>query len=77
MPFKRYLGEGKIELLKCKMELLTSIQLKRLPCWLTSKDQLRKQQETGNKQIRHCYYNQGRNRSKKAICNRPMFWWPD
>ena len=40
MPFESYLGEGKIELLKQKMELSTGIKLKTLPYWLISEDQL-------------------------------------
>lgn len=49
IPLERYLGEGKMELLRQEVELLTGIQLKALPCWLISEDRLREAKTTGNK----------------------------
>ena len=49
MPLERYLGEGKMELLKREVESSTGIQLKTLPRWLISEDRLRQAQITGNK----------------------------
>ena len=43
MSLKRYLGGGKIEVLKREVELSTDIQLKALPHWLISKNRLREQ----------------------------------
>lgn len=40
MPLERYLGERKIEILKREVESSTGIQLKTLPRWLISEDQL-------------------------------------
>ena len=50
MPLERYLGKGKMELLKQEVELSTGIQLKTIPRWLISEDQLRQAQITRNKQ---------------------------
>lgn len=50
MPLERYLGEGKMELLKKEVESATGIELKILSQWLLSKNQLREQQEVNNKQ---------------------------
>ena len=44
------MGEGKMELLKRKIELAKEIQLKALPRWLISENCLKKQQESNNKQ---------------------------
>ena len=41
MHLEKYLGEGKMELLKCKVESSTDIQLKTHPRWLISEDRLR------------------------------------
>lgn len=49
MPFERYLGEGKIELLKREIELSMGIQLKLVPWWLISKNCLQEQQKSSNK----------------------------
>ena len=49
MPLERYLGEGKMELLKREVESATGIQLKSVPRWLISENRLREQQETSNK----------------------------
>ena len=48
MPLRRYLGEGKIELLKKEVELTTKIQLKTTPCWLIHESQLKERQQSGN-----------------------------
>ena len=50
MSLERYLGDGKIELLRWEVESSTKIKLKTLPRWLISKTRLREQQESGNKQ---------------------------
>lgn len=44
MPLDRYLGEGKMELLKWEVESSTGIQLKILLRWLISEDRLREAQ---------------------------------
>ena len=44
-----YLGPGKMELLKRKVESLTGILLKTMPRWLISEDHLKEQQELSNK----------------------------
>lgn len=49
MLLERYLGEGKMELLKREVESSTGIQLKILPRWLISEDRLREAQTTQNK----------------------------
>ena len=49
MPLERYLGEGKMELLKREVESATGIQLKTMPRWLISKSRLKEQQEFSNK----------------------------
>ena len=49
MPLERYLGEGKIELLKREVKSSSGIQLKTLPRWLISEDRLRQAQKTRNK----------------------------
>ena len=49
MPLERYLGEGKMELLKREVESATGIQLKTIPRWLISESRLREQQESNNK----------------------------
>ncbi len=49
MPLERYLGEGKMELLKREVESSTGIQLKTLPRWLINEDRLREVQTNGNK----------------------------
>ena len=41
MPLERYLGEGKMELLKREVESSTGIQLKALPRWLISESRLK------------------------------------
>lgn len=48
MPLERYLGEGKMELLKKEVESATGIELKTLPRWLISESRLREQQEVSN-----------------------------
>ena len=45
MSLDRYLGEGKMELLKREVESSTGIQLKTLPHWLINENRLREQQE--------------------------------
>ena len=49
MSLDRYLGDGKMELLRREAESSTRIQLKTLPPWLINETRLREQQETGNK----------------------------
>ena len=49
MPLERYLGEGKMELLKREVESAMGIQLKSVPRWLISENRLREQQESSNK----------------------------
>ena len=49
MPLERYLGEGKMGLLKREVELATGIQLKTLPRWIISESRLKEQQEFDNK----------------------------
>lgn len=46
---KRYLGAGKMELLKREVESSTGIELKAHPRWLISGNWLQEQQESGNK----------------------------
>lgn len=41
MPLEKYLGEEKMELLRCKVELATGIQLKSLSQWLISENHLK------------------------------------
>ncbi len=50
MSLERYLGEGKMELLKREVESSMGIQLKTLPRWLISEDRLREAQTIGSKQ---------------------------
>ena len=47
MSLERYLNEGNMELLKCKVESSIGIQLKSLPRWLINENRLKEQQETG------------------------------
>ena len=49
MLLERYLGPGKLELLKREVESLTGIPLKTMPQWLINEDCLKEQQETSNK----------------------------
>ena len=49
MPLERYLGEGKMGLLKREVESATGIQLKTLPRWLISESRLKEQQEFDHK----------------------------
>ena len=49
MSLDRYLGPGKLELLKKEVESSTGIQLKTMPRWLISEDRLKEQQEKGSK----------------------------
>ena len=49
MPLDRYLGFGKMELLKREVESSTGVSLKATPRWLISKDRLEEQQATNNK----------------------------
>ena len=49
MPLERYLGEGKMGLLKREVESATGIQLKTLPRWLISESGLKEQLEFDNK----------------------------
>ena len=48
MLLGRYLGEGKMELLKREVKLSTGVQLKTTPCWLIYESRLRERQESGN-----------------------------
>ena len=48
MPLGRYLGEGKMELLKREVESSTGVQLKTTPRWLIHESRLRERQESGN-----------------------------
>lgn len=49
MLLKRNLGPEKMELLKRKVESLTGILLKTMPCWLINEKRLKKQQEVNYK----------------------------
>lgn len=49
MPLKRYLGEGKMEVLKREVESATGIELRVLPRWLINESRLREKQATKNK----------------------------
>ena len=49
MSLERYMGEGKMELLKREVESSTGIELKTIPRWLINEDRLREHQEAGNK----------------------------
>ena len=49
MPLERYLGPGKLEILRREVESSTGILLKTMPRWLISEDRLQEQQETSNK----------------------------
>lgn len=49
MLLSRYLGEGKMELLKREVESSTGIRLKTVPRWLIPENRLRERQESGNK----------------------------
>lgn len=49
MSLERYLGPGKMELLKREVESSTGIPLKATPRWLVNEDRLKEQQETNNK----------------------------
>lgn len=48
MHLSRYLGEGKMELLKREVELSTGIRLKTVPRWLIHENRLRERRESGN-----------------------------
>ena len=48
MPLDRYVGLGKMELLKREVEFSTGVSLKATPCWLISEDRLKEQQATNN-----------------------------
>lgn len=49
MSLERYLGLGKLELLRREVESSTKILLKTMPRWLIGKDRLKVQQEQSNK----------------------------
>ncbi len=49
MLLERYLGPGKMELLKREVESSTGISLKATPRWLINEDRLNEQQEASNK----------------------------
>lgn len=49
MPLDRYVGLGKMELLKREVESSTGVSLKATPRWLISEDRLKEQQATNNK----------------------------
>lgn len=49
MPLERYLGDGKMDLLKREVESSTGIQLKTVPRWLVSENRLKEEQMAGNK----------------------------
>lgn len=50
MPLERYLGPGKLELLRREVESSTGIPLKAIPRWLINEDRLKEQQDKSNKQ---------------------------
>ena len=50
MSLERYLGPGKLELLRREVESSTGIPLKTMPRWLINEDRLKEQQDKGNKQ---------------------------
>ncbi len=49
MSLERYLGPGKMELLKREVESSTGIALKTMPRWLINEERLKEQQELNNK----------------------------
>lgn len=49
MALDRYLGSGKLELLKREVESSTGIQLKTMPRWLISENRLKEEQKKGSK----------------------------
>lgn len=49
MSLERYLGPGKMKLLKREVESSTSISLKTMPRWLINEDRLKEQLEQSNK----------------------------
>lgn len=49
MPLERYLGDGKMDLLRREVESSTGIQLKTLPRWLINENRLREEQVTRDK----------------------------
>ena len=49
MSLERYLGPGKMELLKREVESSTGIPLKTMPRWLINENRLKEQQELSNK----------------------------
>lgn len=68
MPLERYLGEGKMELLKKEVESATGIELKILSQWLLSKNQLREQQEVNNKQGSAIFFTVSGESEDKRLC---------
>lgn len=68
MSLERYLGEGKMELLKREVELSTGIQLKTLPRWLISEDRLRETQTTGSKRGSAIVITVKREAEAKKLC---------
>lgn len=49
MSLARYFGEGKMELLSRKIESLTGIKLKTIPCWLINEARLEERLESGDR----------------------------
>lgn len=49
ISLERYLGPGKLELLRREVESSTGISLKTMPRWLVGEDRLKVQQENSNK----------------------------
>ncbi len=68
MPLKRYLGEGKMELLKREVESVTGIQLKLAPRWLINESRLREQQESSNKRGSAIVITVGNKAEAKRLC---------
>ena len=65
ISLERYLAEGCIELLKCKVEFSIGIQLKFLPYWLIKKNWLKEQQETGTRKSAIMITVEGEDEAKK------------
>jgi len=68
MSLDRYLGDGKMELLRREVESSTGIKLKTLPQWLISETRLREQQESGNKRGSAIVITVKRESEAKQLC---------
>ena len=64
----RYLGDGKMELLRREVESSTGIKLKTLPRWLIGETQLKEQQGSGNKRGSAIVITVKRESEAKQLC---------